>query len=230
MKPPKKIFNAPPISPKAVNPQVNRLLDLMNAEFEPEIVNVKVEPTAKLASCFFNVKEKIERDGGKIHYGWVIWQHSYLIEAEHHAVWEDMNENLLDITPQKEHFDTIMFVPDNSNVFNGQMAQPNIRLNTTNNRLIDDFIIYASTIDKLYGMATRIDSQNLSLPEQIVNAIQSLEICKQNVFQFYTTGNKYNSSCFCGSSQPYDVCHGSGVKDLPDELIKKAQLVIQNAH
>src|SRR5690606_6874763 len=145
--------------------------------------------------------------GGTIHYGWAVWEHSHFIEAEHHAVWEDSEGNLLDVTPQKIQIDTILFIPDNENVFDGQMGKPNIRLNTTTNKLVDDFITYARTIDSLYCLATRIDDQNLSLPEPILIAIQSLEQCKQSVFQFFMIGNKYKSPCFCGSKQAYDACH-----------------------
>jgi hypothetical protein len=222
-------ITATPISPKYVSPFVERLLDFMNAEFDPEIVPVVVESYATPANCFPNVQEKIKRDGGKIHYGWAIWQHNHIIEAEHHAVWEDDNENLLDITPQKERYETIMFLPDNTNVYNGQMGKPNVRLNISGNRLVDDFIVYANTIDLLYGMATRIDNQRLSLPEQIVNCIQSLEACKQNVLLFYASGNNNKSKCFCGSTKPYDLCQGQGVKEMPSELIKKAKEVMKAA-
>ncbi len=218
-----------PVSPKEVNQSVCRLLDFMRVEFEPEIVEVRVEATAKLASCFYNVQDKINRDGGTIYYGWAVWEHTHFIEAEHHAVWEDSNGNLVDVTPQKIRANSILFIPDNGNVFDGQMGKPNVRLNITTNKLVDDFITYAGTIDLLYGLATRIDDQNLSLPEPIVMAIQSLEQCKQNVYQFYMTGNKYKSKCFCGSVQSYEACHGVGVYGIQQELLTKAKALIQNS-
>lgn len=215
-----------PFSPKKVTPIVEQLMKLLNVEVVPVVIRVEVEPTAKHASCFYNVEEKIQRDGGKIHYGWAVWQHSHIIEAEHHAVWEDGEGNLLDITPQKENYDSVMFIPDNSNVYNGQMGKPNVRLNITSNKLIDDFIVYSNTIDSLYGMATRIDSQQLSLPDQIVNAINSLEKCKSSVLQFYASGNNHESMCFCNSARTYHLCHGQGVSELPVQLIAKAKLLV----
>ena len=44
------------------------------------------------------MKRKIEKDGGKSVLGWQIWQNR-LSEAEFHAVWKDLNENLIDIAP-----------------------------------------------------------------------------------------------------------------------------------
>jgi len=215
-----------PISPIEINNFVEQLLDAMNAEFEPEIIQVEILPDGKEASCFFNVQEKIKLCGGKIHFGWVIWQHGYLIEAEHHAVWEDDEGNLLDVTPRKEFYKTIMFLPDNSNVFDGRMAQPNFRLNITNNKLIDDFIVYSETIDKLYGMGKRINDQMLSLPEQIVSVINLLDISKHNVLQFYMYNNDEKSNCFCNSSKPYLNCHGVNVRNLSNEILKRAEKLL----
>lgn len=45
----------------------------MNVEFEPELVPVKVDPAAKLNSCYFNVGDKVNRRGREIHYGCAIW-------------------------------------------------------------------------------------------------------------------------------------------------------------
>jgi len=220
------VFNEKSISPKETNPQVERLLDVLNAEME--IVKVEADPAGKLNNCYYNVLDKVKRDGGKIHYGWVVWQSSYLVEAEHHAVWEDDEENLLDITPRKEHYDTIMFVPDNEKVFDGNMAVPNVRLNTTNNGLIDHFIIYSRVIDKLTGLGTRINDESLSIPEPIVEAINGITICRNNTLMFYAEGNTTNSKCFCGSSKTYIKCHGEGIEMLEDGIMKKAKLLIKN--
>ena len=70
------------ITLKEVNQSVERLLHLMNAEFGLKVFEVKIAPDAKMVSCFFKVKEKVKRNGGKVHYDWAVWQHSYLIEAE----------------------------------------------------------------------------------------------------------------------------------------------------
>ena len=223
---PHNVFNEKPISPKETNPQVERLLDVLNAEFE--IVKVEPDPTGRLNSCYYNVADKVKRDGGKIHYGWVIWQSSYLIEAEHHAVWEDDNENLLDITPRNEHYDTIMFVPDNEKVFDGNMAVPNVRLNATNNALIDHFIIYSKIIDKLTALGKRDSEQVLIMLEPIVEAIDNLGVRKNNVMLFYSEGNTVNSKCFCQSTRPYIKCHGEGIDKLEGDTMKKAKALIRN--
>ena len=215
------------ISPKTMNQQVIKLLEKMNSKNQPKIIPVKVDPAGKLDSCYYNVANKISRDGGNIHYGWTIWQTPNLIEAEHHAVWEKDGE-LLDISPRKEQYDTIMFVPDNDNIFNGNRAVPNVRLNTTSNALIDHFIIYSTAIDKLTGLGKRTDENTLLLLEPIVYKIKVLEIRKDNVSLFYTYGNTIESNCFCGKPKSYINCHGEGVDTLIDTVMNWATLLIKN--
>lgn len=65
------------------------------------------EPDARSVSCFHNVWEKIDRDGGNICFGWIFTYKvnlsfgDYLI-AIHHAVWGAPDNRLVDVTPYTE--------------------------------------------------------------------------------------------------------------------------------
>ncbi len=74
------------VAPLEVNKVVDKLLTTMQIDVEPEQVIFRPEAYCKPVSCYYNVAEKVRRDGGKIHYGWAIWQSHYLCQAEHHAV------------------------------------------------------------------------------------------------------------------------------------------------
>ena len=86
---------------------------------EPLYVDVKPENWALTSECFPNVKRKVEENGGRIQYGWAIWQcDQFFIEAEYHAVYESaLGEPLIDITPQIPQLDKIMFLPDDAAVY-----------------------------------------------------------------------------------------------------------------
>lgn len=201
------------VSPVDTNPDVERLLDLMGVEFTPEPVKVKVEPYATERSCYFNIEDKVKRDGGKIHYGWAIWQSHYLCEAEHHAVWEDDNGDFLDITPREGKHETILFVPDNGKVFTGT-SFPNVRINVSGNALIDDFILVLKVRDwmRIYGKAQGREMYGVPNPAgDFINVENgrpgTVAAIAHNMEVYYLSGNKPSSKCFCSSSKSYSDCH-----------------------
>jgi hypothetical protein len=57
------------LSPKTADKHVEKLLRKINAEYEPEMVEIHSEPFAKKFNCFLNVEEKVKRDGGQVRYG-----------------------------------------------------------------------------------------------------------------------------------------------------------------
>lgn len=65
-----------------------------------------------VSCCQINVAKKIEKDGGKRLIGWCIWKSPVLLEAEYHHVWVSPEGNIVDITPQSDKGETILFVVD----------------------------------------------------------------------------------------------------------------------
>ena len=209
-----------------INANVERLLDRMKVEYEPEIVPVRSEDYATEGFCYRNVAEKIRRDGGKICYGRIVWEDEISCYGEHHAVWEDENGNLIDITSWKDGTNAVMFVPDNSEPYVGKLID-HIIVNTTNSSLVDDFIMLSSAIAKLRSLGKRVDEIYLSIPENVLQLISSYETAKLYILMFHFRGGKSNSPCFCKSGKSYRKCHGKNLRQLIDknyEFLKRQEI------
>ena len=71
--------------------------------------------------CVPNVHHWVERGGGKIIFGWQIWEwYGVMIEAEFHAVWQDKENILHDVTPKDIACERILFLPDQNLYYNEQ--------------------------------------------------------------------------------------------------------------
>lgn len=76
-----------------------------------------------LRQCRTEVREK----GGSIAYGWAIWHLPGLyFEAEHHAVWRNKLGNLIDVSPQMGGRKRLLFLSDESAVYDPFAVRPNI--------------------------------------------------------------------------------------------------------
>lgn len=119
---------------------VQRLLNRLNATHEPDYLDVTPEPGVNVRDCFVAVQEKVKQDGGRMIMGWQIWKGKHLIEAECHAVWEDEDQMLHDITPKDIPVSRILFVEDENLIYEEKQID-NVRVNLTNNDLVDDLIL-----------------------------------------------------------------------------------------
>lgn len=200
-----------PFNPLEVNEHIEKLLDLIDSEFDPEIIPVRNEPNAKLHNCYLNVDEKVKRDGGKVHYGWAIFQSKIICEAERHAIWESPNGEFIDITPREFKFEEIMFVFDNDFIYTGQLID-NIRVNVTTNTTIDDFIKLCETLEKFYTYGVRIDDEQMIVPEPAMTFIKQYENLKLQFQLFLAQGGAPESHCLCGEKIKYKNCHGKPIK------------------
>ena len=68
--------------------------------------------------CHFNIAMMVELHGGSYLPGWIIWESSMLIEAEHHAVWHRLDNTLADVTPKVDGEQRILFLPDPGRPYN----------------------------------------------------------------------------------------------------------------
>ncbi|WP_298545902.1 hypothetical protein [uncultured Aquimarina sp.] len=195
------------ISPKEENKYVKKLLEKIDSEFLPEQVPVKIEEYSEKLNCFKNVDRKVELDGGKPHYGWVIYQTSILCEAERHAVWENDEEELIDITPRDIDFEQVMFVSDNNFEYHGQIID-NYRVNITNNKIVDHFIKVCETLSDFYSLGKRKNDSELEIDPQIANTIYQYEDLKVQLELYIAKGSTFRSKCICGGRKNYKNCCG----------------------
>lgn len=192
-------------------------------------VPVHVESYSQPDSCFFNVLDKVENDGGDIVYGWKIHQSKILLEAERHAVWRSVEGDLVDITPSsKREASSLFVVEDNGWKYDGKFTD-NIRINLTNNPLVDDYILLSETITKLYQTGERKSRMGVSILEPVYNLIQLFEMDKQYREAFINAGNSIQSTCYCASGQSYNECHGLNLTLLYQGLLAKVDSLVKNA-
>jgi hypothetical protein len=118
--------NAPNTVPRALTPA---LLEFCGSIAPAQPVFIPSVPISRAITsfCFDNVAQKVRDMGGSIAYGWAIWHMSGLyFEAEHHAVWRNKLGNLIDVSPQMGGRKRLLFLPDDSAIYDPFALRPNI--------------------------------------------------------------------------------------------------------
>lgn len=197
---------------KALMPE---LLRKISAQSNPITIPIVPESDAVINSCFYNVRRKVARDGGKPVYGWALRLTQHILEAEKHAIWLGPEGNYVDITPPCHVEAYTAFVIDNSFVYDGQVID-NVRLNMTNNKLVDDLIAVNEVIGKAWAYGRRTGEHEVALPEIFKNLVEGLETVSQAINHFLDQGATITTPCFCGSQHNYQYCHG---KDVQSSLV-----------
>ncbi len=198
------------MTPSITDVHLEKLLDNMKLQKSSGVyIDVKPDTDAKLSECIYNVKNKIKIDGGKEVLGWEIWKTNILIEAQFHSVWQSLDGKLEDITPRENEVkaEQILFFPDKELNFDGYQID-NIRLNITENRLVDDFLQLAETLFKLQNRGAEKYSNKRMLNEYEVKIYKTMEMLKLGIARMINQGLNRNSSCYCGSKNKYKHCHG----------------------
>jgi hypothetical protein len=195
------------ISPIDITAPVQQLINRIGSAYEHEIISVIPEPTAKPENCYINVGDKVARDGGALVYGWAVWLGDFICEGEHHAVWEDDNGNLIDITPHRTDVNKLLFIPDDRFSYEGKYIS-NIRVGIADNPLIDHFILLSEMKDYLMQFATRIDEEKINFNTYTGNMYNHYNTLHGNVELYLRDGGKFGSPCYCKSLKPYSKCHG----------------------
>jgi hypothetical protein len=199
-----------PYKPNSTDPWVEVILNRLDAEFEPIEINVTKVDGSIVNDCFNIVQEKVINDGGKMVIGWQIWKSPFLIEAECHAVWEDEMEKLWDITPKVNNAKNILFLEDDSILYENKQIN-SVRLNITENELVDQFI---ETFNAKFRFLNKGDwAQMYDLTDVMSDfekeMLNALYIAQNGIAQILNKGGNLNSKCFCNSNKKYINCHGA---------------------
>lgn len=203
--------------PKINNAKVQELLKKINSRYGPLYVPIKVEAFADPNECFPNVEKKISKDGGEIVYGWQIWKTNLICEAEYHAVWKSRKGKLNDITPKNIPVEHILFVQDDKLIYKGAQID-NIRINCTQNFLVDDFIDICKALFRIMNKGKRAYSYEIDdLTDQEYQVYNKLNILKAQLQIYIHQGGQINYACFCGSGYDYSECH----RKIIEKLISK---------
>lgn len=190
---------------------VKRLERLVGATHEPIFVDVRPEPWALVSECFPNVERKVRESGGRMIIGWQVWKSANLIEAEFHAVWEDPDGELLDITPKEPPFERILFIEDEGRTDTGRQVD-NIRLNISGNKLVDDLIEISKALYVFDNKGDRADQFMLVLSNEDAAKRAELSELHEIVTAMLVMRQNRNGLCACRSGASFAACHGRGLE------------------
>lgn len=134
-------------TPPAINEKVKKFCAEIEKNSGPIFLDVEKLPHSIELDCYENVAKQIAKEGGKIQYGWQLWEWpGVMLESEFHAVWVDKQGSLHDITPKQiERINKILFLPDDLRIYEGHQID-NIRTPFQDDPLIKEFIDNAHKI------------------------------------------------------------------------------------
>ena len=169
-------------------------------------VPVIAEPSAQINECFLNVEAQIRKHGGRTIFGWQIWEWpNVLVEAEFHAVWQNPEGELIDITPKEGRESRILFLPDSSRVYTGRPID-NIRVPLRDEPLIRHFIVASEEYVRIMSSGERADQYGyVSVPVEEIEPVIRKKIFLQEML---SRGMKSHDLCLCGSGSKYKRCCG----------------------
>jgi len=206
---------------------MDKILDKLKNRNSPVIVPIRHEIYSIKDNCFYNVMDKVTNDNGQIVYGWKLHKSIFLEEAERHAVWKSPSGDLIDVTPDEVYKDKILFLEDDKGwVYNGTYSD-NVRVNTTANPLVDDFILLNETITKLWQTGKRNSRLEIAILEPVAKAIAFLNNDKLEREKYILSNNNPDNICYCGQGRYYRDCHGYDLVNGYNDLLNKINEFIQ---
>lgn len=111
-------------TPLKISDQIVAFCQEIDSTEEPSFLSFQPTEKAELHECFRNVESHIALYSGDIQYGWIIWESpNRTLNAEFHAVWVSPTGELLDITPKVDGEIRILFLPDSTITFRGQLIE-----------------------------------------------------------------------------------------------------------
>lgn len=204
-------------TPIRITEQIKKFCEEIDKSQKPYHVPVKPENWAESIECFHNVKTKVEKDGGKIQFGWTIWEWPNLtIEAEFHAIWISPENIPIDITPNAANIQKILFLPDSVREYDYSSEYyrvDNIRRPLSNNPLVLDFIKISEQIfeaeEKYFpGPLIYPDNPAFELLEELKQKQMSIQLQLMSQSQPERGKPGRNAPCPCGSGRKFKKCCG----------------------
>lgn len=198
------------MTPKTIDDHVKQLVEKIDPTHEPLYVPVKPERGAEELDCFRVVERKVKAAGGKVVYGWQVWKTPHLIEAECHAVWQNPQGDLIDLTPKQFPVSKILFLEDENIEYEGKQID-NIRLNISSNDLTDDLITVSEENYAFLNRGDRADAYQLILTNEQQRHLEYIQMMQYMISAMLEQKGTRNSSCPCRSGRTYRECHGENL-------------------
>ena len=203
----------PTRTPSAVTGPIRKLCGQISPGVEPVFIPISPDADSKPLDCFACVKRKAETEGGRIQFGWAIWEWpGVFIEAEHHAVYAPpAGSAWLDITPPTDpQIRRRLFLPDDAAVYDfghEGVLRDNIRLAHSDDPLIQQFFNAAAELNRVRNAIPGIGEVTVdALTDARLSACENVK-----ALLFAKLAMKYTpqgAKCFCGSDKKFKRCHG----------------------
>jgi hypothetical protein len=108
--------------PSAITPAVLAFCRQLDASRTPMWVDVEAESDVDSAHPFAGLRKHVSRHGGRIQYGWIIWENAgWYLEAEFSGAWCSPKGDLIALGTGREAGPStrILFLPDSRRTFQG---------------------------------------------------------------------------------------------------------------
>ena len=199
------------ITPRKLHRFVQELSRSIAGKAVARYVPVQPATGALPNECFFNVPQKIARDGGTIQYGWCQWEVPGLfIEAEVHAVWVSPNGEWIDVTPKVNNEREILFLADNAVTWdeNSRFRRDNIRMAMKHDPVVLACIEAAKACARYLEESTDPnDPRKIVMDRVHWESLEGRKIELQHKMVSLPVGR--NDLCRCGSGEKFKKCCGA---------------------
>jgi hypothetical protein len=187
----------------------------------PVYLAVNAQQGARVNDCFPIVQDQVAARGGSMCCGWRIWEvPDLLLEAEFHAVWQDPNGILADISPTESGDEQVLFLADPSRQYEDKQVN-NVRIPLSDRPAVRDFIAACDAEFEILNRGERA-SQHGRVELQDNEALEMQQVRQKKLAALSSmighgqpveirTSPKIgrNDPCSCGSGKKYKKCCGS---------------------
>jgi len=203
-------------TPKNINPQILELCKKLDDSQTPVFVPVRPVAGAIIDECFANVEHHVNKHGGSIQYGWIIWEHpGVIIEGNFHACWVDTAGQVVDVTPKQDRETEILFLRDTKRVYDGTPVD-NVREFITEDSAILKTLRLQESLCKLHvkyhvnGVKSEIpvhQLERIGFPVPDRDVVIDMSSRRPKKEQSGKVGR--NDLCPCGSGIKFKKCCGN---------------------
>lgn len=136
-------------TPKTITEPIRQFCRELSTE-EPVVLDVRRDAFADQGRCYINASEVAQRLGGKVVFGWLVWELAGVyVTAEHHAVAE-IDGTMIDVTPPFAGEQKVVFVPDAITEYRSQII-PNRYASLVASELITRYVEIAARNSALFA-------------------------------------------------------------------------------
>lgn len=200
--------------PTLIAPHVLTFCEGISSGSRPSRLAIRPEAGCRPRECFYNVRHKVTTEGGRIRFGWSLleWPRVF-IEAGHHAVYENPDGELLDITPSCAEDPQVarVFLPDDAAMydFDGlQSPRSNIQQALADDDKITEYLRLGAELAEIQRRTHNSNQARLSDSDAARSSLiggRARDLKLEIALRYTPQG----ALCFCTSGKKFKRCHGT---------------------